>query len=127
MKKSNDQVLAINEWVEYAKKTRYNASQVPAEWHGWLHFITDHTGDEGHRIHKEFIKKFDLATEFRATQADQPNSSNNELKDMVTALTSTMDGDEAPSTVDGGIAPHRNLLNAPHGNLFTTSSSSWQQ
>jgi NADH dehydrogenase (ubiquinone) 1 alpha subcomplex subunit 12 len=33
-------------WVEYAEKTRYNASQVPAEWHGWLHFITDHTGDE---------------------------------------------------------------------------------
>ncbi|RVW41720.1 putative NADH dehydrogenase [ubiquinone] 1 alpha subcomplex subunit 12 [Vitis vinifera] len=33
-------------WVEYAQKSRYNASQVPAEWHGWLHFITDHTGDE---------------------------------------------------------------------------------
>lgn len=33
-------------WVEYADKGRYNASQVPAEWHGWLHFITDHTGDE---------------------------------------------------------------------------------
>ncbi|KAL7230238.1 hypothetical protein ACSBR2_008695 [Camellia fascicularis] len=33
-------------WVEYALKDRYNASQVPAEWHGWLHFITDHTGDE---------------------------------------------------------------------------------
>ena len=33
-------------WIEYAEKTRYNASQVPAEWHGWLHFITDHTGDE---------------------------------------------------------------------------------
>lgn len=33
-------------WVEYASKDRYNASQVPPEWHGWLHFITDHTGDE---------------------------------------------------------------------------------
>ncbi|KAJ8451374.1 hypothetical protein Cgig2_017765 [Carnegiea gigantea] len=33
-------------WVEYASKTRYNASQVPPEWHGWLHYITDHTGDE---------------------------------------------------------------------------------
>ncbi|ONK65686.1 uncharacterized protein A4U43_C07F39650 [Asparagus officinalis] len=33
-------------WVEYADKGRYNASQVPAEWHGWLHFVTDHTGDE---------------------------------------------------------------------------------
>ncbi|KAJ0080575.1 hypothetical protein Patl1_23862 [Pistacia atlantica] len=33
-------------WVEYAEKSRYNASQVPPEWHGWLHHITDHTGDE---------------------------------------------------------------------------------
>ncbi|RRT79703.1 hypothetical protein BHE74_00017884 [Ensete ventricosum] len=33
-------------WVEYAEKGRYNASQVPAEWHGWLHYVTDHTGDE---------------------------------------------------------------------------------
>ncbi|EPS63084.1 hypothetical protein M569_11702 [Genlisea aurea] len=33
-------------WVEYASKNRYNASQVPAEWHGWLHHVTDHTGDE---------------------------------------------------------------------------------
>ncbi|XP_028214957.1 uncharacterized protein LOC114397019, partial [Glycine soja] len=33
-------------WVEYAEKTRYNASQVPPEWHGWLHFIIDLTGGE---------------------------------------------------------------------------------
>jgi len=33
-------------WVEYAEKTRYNASQVPTEWHGWVQFITDHTGYE---------------------------------------------------------------------------------
>ncbi|PKI39486.1 probable NADH dehydrogenase [ubiquinone] 1 alpha subcomplex subunit 12 isoform X1 [Punica granatum] len=33
-------------WVEYAEKGHYNASQVPPEWHGWLHNITDHTGDE---------------------------------------------------------------------------------
>ncbi|KAK4789392.1 hypothetical protein SAY86_020711 [Trapa natans] len=33
-------------WVEFAEKSRYNASQVPPEWHGWLHHITDHTGDE---------------------------------------------------------------------------------
>lgn len=32
--------------MEYAQKDRYNASQVPPEWHGWLHYITDHTGDE---------------------------------------------------------------------------------
>jgi len=33
-------------WVEYAEKDRYNASQVPPEWHGWLHHITDSTGDQ---------------------------------------------------------------------------------
>lgn len=32
--------------MEYAQKSRYNASQVPAEWHGWLHHVTDRTGDE---------------------------------------------------------------------------------
>ncbi|KAG5052048.1 hypothetical protein JHK87_004246 [Glycine soja] len=46
--------------------------------------------------------------------------------DMVTTLTSTVDDDEAPSTVDGGVALHGNLLNAPR-NLFTASSSSRQQ
>ncbi|KAG5117926.1 hypothetical protein JHK84_044039 [Glycine max] len=45
---------------------------------------------------------------------------------MVTTLTSTVNGDDAPSTVDGGIALHGNLFNAPH-NLFTASSSSRQQ
>ncbi|KAK4362801.1 hypothetical protein RND71_018042 [Anisodus tanguticus] len=39
-------LLGRHRWVEYAQKDRYNASQVPAEWHGWLHHITDHTGDE---------------------------------------------------------------------------------
>uniref|UniRef100_A0A0D6R476 NADH dehydrogenase [ubiquinone] 1 alpha subcomplex subunit 12 n=1 Tax=Araucaria cunninghamii TaxID=56994 RepID=A0A0D6R476_ARACU len=33
-------------WVEYADKKRYNASNVPPEWHGWLHFVTDHTADQ---------------------------------------------------------------------------------
>ena len=46
--------------------------------------------------------------------------------DMVTTLTSMVDGDEAPSTVDGDEALHGNLLNAPR-NLFTTNSSSRQQ
>ena len=44
---------------------------------------------------------------------------------MVTTLTSTVDGDEAPSTVDDGVALHGSLLNAPR-NLFMATSSSWQ-
>lgn len=39
-------IVGRHRWVEYASKGRYNASQVPAEWHGWLHFVTDHTGDQ---------------------------------------------------------------------------------
>ncbi|KAM1021146.1 hypothetical protein ACFX2J_042091 [Malus domestica] len=41
-----DSQYGRHRWVEYAEKSRYNASQVPPEWHGWLHYITDHTGDE---------------------------------------------------------------------------------
>ncbi|KAF8379001.1 hypothetical protein HHK36_028428 [Tetracentron sinense] len=41
-----DMQYGRHRWVEYGDKGRYNASQVPPEWHGWLHYITDHTGDE---------------------------------------------------------------------------------
>ncbi|RWS07491.1 putative NADH dehydrogenase [ubiquinone] 1 alpha subcomplex subunit 12-like protein [Dinothrombium tinctorium] len=32
-----------NRWVEYNDKVffDYDASQVPAEWHNWLHYMTD--------------------------------------------------------------------------------------
>ncbi|EFJ04903.1 hypothetical protein SELMODRAFT_236885 [Selaginella moellendorffii] len=33
-------------WVEYADKKYYNASNVPPEWHGWLHYVTDHTAEQ---------------------------------------------------------------------------------
>uniref|UniRef100_A0A0E0MB83 NADH dehydrogenase [ubiquinone] 1 alpha subcomplex subunit 12 n=1 Tax=Oryza punctata TaxID=4537 RepID=A0A0E0MB83_ORYPU len=44
--KVHDTQYGRHRWVEYAEKGRYNASQVPPEWHGWLHHITDSTGDE---------------------------------------------------------------------------------
>ncbi|KAJ4773483.1 NADH dehydrogenase [ubiquinone] 1 alpha subcomplex subunit 12 [Rhynchospora pubera] len=44
--KLGDTQYGRHRFVEYAQKSRYNASQVPPEWHGWLHYITDHTGDE---------------------------------------------------------------------------------
>jgi hypothetical protein len=44
--KLHDTQYGRHRWVEYAEKGRYNASQVPPEWHGWLHHITDSTGDE---------------------------------------------------------------------------------
>lgn len=39
-------LVGRHRWVEYADKGRYTATQVPSEWHGWLHFMTDHIGDE---------------------------------------------------------------------------------
>ncbi|XP_072958041.1 probable NADH dehydrogenase [ubiquinone] 1 alpha subcomplex subunit 12 isoform X2 [Typha angustifolia] len=44
--KLHDTQFGRHRWVEYAEKRRYDASQIPPEWHGWLHHITDHTGDE---------------------------------------------------------------------------------
>jgi len=45
---------------------------------------------------------------------------------MVRELTSTVDGDEAPSMVDGGVALRGSFLNAPR-NLFTATSYSRQK
>ncbi|KAJ7525271.1 hypothetical protein O6H91_17G043600 [Diphasiastrum complanatum] len=44
-KKVNSQ-FGRHRWVEYADKKQYNASAVPPEWHGWLHYITDHTPEQ---------------------------------------------------------------------------------
>jgi NADH:ubiquinone oxidoreductase subunit len=44
-------------WVEYAeyKNLEYDASQVPAEWFGWLHYRTDATPNEDAvKLHTKF-------------------------------------------------------------------------
>lgn len=35
--------MGRNRWVEYADKVKmdYDGSQIPAEWHGWMHYTTD--------------------------------------------------------------------------------------
>lgn len=33
-------------FVEYADIQNYDASSVPPEWHGWLHYITDHRPEQ---------------------------------------------------------------------------------
>ncbi|XP_065911727.1 NADH dehydrogenase [ubiquinone] 1 alpha subcomplex subunit 12-like isoform X2 [Dysidea avara] len=39
---NNNYFFGRNRWVFYAKKRgEYDASDVPAEWHGWLHYTTD--------------------------------------------------------------------------------------
>ncbi|XP_040949313.1 molybdopterin biosynthesis protein CNX1 isoform X7 [Gossypium hirsutum] len=64
-------------WVEYAKKDRYDASQVPPEWQGWLHFITDHTGDELLMLKP---KRYGLST--RKTYLERGVNLSTILKDM---------------------------------------------
>ncbi|TYI80347.1 hypothetical protein E1A91_D05G082300v1 [Gossypium mustelinum] len=64
-------------WVEYAKKDRYDASQVPPEWQGWLHFITDHTGDEFLMLKP---KRYGLST--RKTYLERGVNLSTILKDM---------------------------------------------
>lgn len=39
-------IAGRHRWVEYASPWDYDAANVPPEWHGWLHHITDHTADQ---------------------------------------------------------------------------------
>lgn len=40
-------------YVVYARKD-FDASQVPAEWHAWLHYITDEAPTSGGYVHRFF-------------------------------------------------------------------------
>ncbi|CAI4227823.1 unnamed protein product [Auanema sp. JU1783] len=42
---NNAYFIPRNRWVEFNEKVwlDYDATQVPSEWHGWLHHITDDT------------------------------------------------------------------------------------
>jgi len=39
-----EESIVRDRWVDYADPKNVNASQVPAEWHTWLHHITDTPG-----------------------------------------------------------------------------------
>ncbi|TYI80345.1 hypothetical protein E1A91_D05G082300v1 [Gossypium mustelinum] len=76
-KKKKVELEGRHRWVEYAKKDRYDASQVPPEWQGWLHFITDHTGDEFLMLKP---KRYGLST--RKTYLERGVNLSTILKDM---------------------------------------------
>ncbi|XP_040949309.1 molybdopterin biosynthesis protein CNX1 isoform X3 [Gossypium hirsutum] len=76
-KKKKVELEGRHRWVEYAKKDRYDASQVPPEWQGWLHFITDHTGDELLMLKP---KRYGLST--RKTYLERGVNLSTILKDM---------------------------------------------
>ncbi|KAF6138776.1 hypothetical protein GIB67_040908 [Kingdonia uniflora] len=72
-------------WVEYGDKNRYNASQVPPEWHGWLHFITDHTGDEPGRYEWD-AKILERELFFNETQSSAHSLPSNRISSRVIDL-----------------------------------------
>lgn len=43
-------------WVEYKDSYNYNASSVPPEWHGWLHYISDYTPDQLEALKPSYLK-----------------------------------------------------------------------
>lgn len=40
---NNEYMHGKNRWVVYSDRAYldYDGSQIPAEWHGWMHYITD--------------------------------------------------------------------------------------
>ncbi|RWS26218.1 putative NADH dehydrogenase [ubiquinone] 1 alpha subcomplex subunit 12-like protein [Leptotrombidium deliense] len=48
---------AKNRWVVYNEKCfwDYDGSQVPAEWHNWLHYMTDDTPTEKPRVQYDWM------------------------------------------------------------------------
>ena len=40
---NNEYFHPRNRWVEYSDEAHldYDASQIPGEWHGWMHYTTD--------------------------------------------------------------------------------------
>jgi len=39
-----DESINRDRWVDYADPSNVNASQIPPEWHSWLHHVTDTPG-----------------------------------------------------------------------------------
>jgi len=44
-------------WVEYKDPYNYNASTVPPEWHGWLHYISDFTPKDLEPLRPSYLKE----------------------------------------------------------------------
>ena len=54
----NDQYpVGQNRWVVHNDKTyfEYDGSQIPAEWHNWLHYVCDDTPIENPRVQYKWL------------------------------------------------------------------------
>ncbi|KAI5083510.1 hypothetical protein GOP47_0003253 [Adiantum capillus-veneris] len=49
-------------WVEYADLNNYDASTVPPEWHGWLHYITDRKPEQLEELKPVMLKTHSKGT-----------------------------------------------------------------
>lgn len=54
---NNKYFMARNRWVEYNKTVwlDYDASQVPAEWHNWLHYVCDDPPTKNPRVQYKWM------------------------------------------------------------------------
>ncbi|KAI6214057.1 hypothetical protein M3Y94_00223800 [Aphelenchoides besseyi] len=55
--KNDSYFMPRNRWVVYPEKVwlDYDASQVPPEWHGWLHHITDVPPTEAKQVNHKWL------------------------------------------------------------------------
>lgn len=55
--KNNFYFYGRNRWVEYNHKAflDYDGSQVPAEWHNWLHYVTDDSPIDKPRVNYKWM------------------------------------------------------------------------
>lgn len=122
--------IGRHRWVEYASKTRYNASQVPPEWHGWLHYITDRTGDEVNHYFS-FIRSIFFWQRYGMANSDPLqcsfwcwNQRGMGLNTKKTCLERVINTSTIPrvthSTLGKGIGPDMNPGNPPSLNLSAT-------
>lgn len=53
---NNSVQFGRHRWVEYKEIRWYDASTVPPEWHGWLHFISDFTPDKLEALKPKYLQ-----------------------------------------------------------------------
>eukprot|EP00118_Oscarella_pearsei_P005519 m.25426 g.25426 ORF g.25426 m.25426 type:complete len:146 (+) comp28802_c0_seq1:2-439(+) len=53
---NNDYIWSRHRWVDFGKWKGFDASQVPPEWHGWLHSMTDDLPTRVPPVRRKFMQ-----------------------------------------------------------------------
>jgi NADH:ubiquinone oxidoreductase subunit len=54
---NNNYIWSRHRWVDYGKWKGFDASQVPGEWHRWLHSMTDDPPTRVPPVHRKFLQR----------------------------------------------------------------------